>query len=904
VNNELASRLIEKREGLLYLTWHGGPYFLCHYPYDMTFTDKLRVIPSFTWRKSLSAWRVHYLDLPILEAQAFTGGYTVKYEPTAQGKLAVLRDDYRGRRGIKQAEKFDVPALRPLRNYQTVGSYFMFRTCELTGGVLNADAMGCLDGSTEIILNRGGKGFRMTMENLYISFHGGRTLTGTNRAGGRASRGGKIWDNKIPTMTRSMIGDHFALNRIKDVVKKGVRETILVKTDGGKSIIATPDHVFFTPKGEVPVGSLEVGSSVYVNGRPTCYHCGETRLLTHKKFAGACMDCVYKHLRRNTVRVGETIDKNGYVYVSARIHYHPRRTSSGVFKHRLVYEAAINKIPYKEYLLRLERGDINGIKFLGRKDVVHHIDGDVKNNTLGNLELDTPRSHALKHSKENTLKLWNVMGPKVETIVSIEKSGKRVVYDIMMEGPYHSFIANGFVVHNSGKTAQAIGAVILTKNAGRPHKTLILCPTSVKSAWLKEIDVVCGMKALSITGGMAKRLEQYEVANQYDFLVCSYQTLLSDHEEIAEKFKPNILIFDECHRISNRTNKITQLMIGGKNKKKTFREIAPLHSVYLLTGTPISNRLEDLYPMLKLMDPGILSWTGFKNRYAEIEKGERWDRKFDVATKKMKPFKREFDTIVGYQNERELKAKLSLHMIRRTKDEVLPELPPKIFQTLDIELSAEERKIYNELKRDFKATIRGMDLEVENRLAWMTRAQQICDSLEIIPGSKAKKSSKLEELIRIVNENAQDRKIVIFSRFSEMTKIICRELKHLKPLHLHGGVPDEKRGPLIDAFQEDPQHRVFVSTLGAGGVGITLTAADLCILYDRWWAPGGNFQAVDRLHRSGQKKTVNVIILRVNNSVEEHVEKTWLTKQGIVQDMVGDEKVIGALTRKEMAELL
>jgi SNF2 family DNA or RNA helicase len=322
------------------------------------------------------------------------------------------------------------------------------------------------------------------------------------------------------------------------------------------------------------------------------------------------------------------------------------------------------------------------------------------------------------------------------------------------------------------------------------------------------------------------------------------------------------------------------------------------HSIYLLTGTPISNKLEDLYAMLKLLDPGIFNWTGFANRYTVEDEGQRWLHTGGVS----RPHK--FRKIVGYRNELELKAKLSLHMIRRTKDEILPELPEKVFQTIEIDLDSEERRAYNALRKEYKALVRGNEITVDDTLTWMTRAQQICNSMETLPGSIAKKSSKLDELTKLVDAEAKNRKIVIFSKYKTMTSIICREFKHLHPLHLNGDTPSGDRAEMIRKFQEEDKYRIFVSTIKAGGVGITLTAADMVILYDRWWNPGGNFQAIDRLHRIGQKNSVLVVTMRVKDSVEENIEKIWMKKQITVDQIVGDEARLTAMTREELEDLL
>lgn len=450
----------------------------------------------------------------------------------------------------------------------------------------------------------------------------------------------------------------------------------------------------------------------------------------------------------------------------------------------------------------------------------------------------------------------------------------------------------------AGKTSQTIGAILLNKMDGKPYKTLIIAPSSMKGAWYNEIGKVTDeLHPVVLDSKMEKRYKVYEDDIQnYDVLIISYDGFLADYDDLCKYFKPDIIVIDECHRIANRQNRITQALIGGKAVKKTFTMMCNPHSIYLLTGTPISNRLEDLYAMLKLIDPGIFSWTGFGNRYTIVEEGQRWLHSGGVKRAMT------FQKIVGYRNEKELKAKLSLHMIRRTKDEILPELPEKVFQIIEVELDAEERKIYRDLKEDYKASIRGTELSVTDALTWMTRAQQIANSLETVPGSGTKKSSKLAELIRIVEAEAPNRKILIFSKYKSMTNIIERELKHLKPFHLNGDVPSEERTEMIEKFQTDDDHRVFISTIKAGGVGITLTAADLVIFYDIAWTPAANAQAADRVHRIGQKNSVLVLTLRAKDTVDERLYDVCMSKQEMVDEMIGDDRAVMARLTQERAE--
>ena len=448
-----------------------------------------------------------------------------------------------------------------------------------------------------------------------------------------------------------------------------------------------------------------------------------------------------------------------------------------------------------------------------------------------------------------------------------------------------------------GKTSEALYAVLLNKANSRPYKTLVVCPTSVKGAWIDDAEALGGLRILTLSGNMEERVAQYDLIEKADLVICAQDAFMDDYAELAV-CGFSILILDEGHSIGTRENKLTQILIGGKKIRKTFCQVVKPHSIYIMTGTPLGNKLDDLYPLLKLMDPGILSWGGFLNRYTIREEGVRW------MTGPNGRYPKKFMEVVGYVNHAELKAKLSLHMIRRTKDEALPNLPKKRFRTVDVEFSASERKVYEDMKETFTAVIGDKTVQIKSKLEFLTKAQQICDSLEIVKGTGSNESSKLKEMMRWVRKIVPHKKIVIFSRSKDMTTIIARECAQWNPIHFHGEVPDKKRKALIDAFQKDPSRRIFISTIKAGGVGVTLTAGNIVILYDRWWNPGVNTQAADRCHRRTQKSPVLVLSFRVKDSFEEHIEKVWLDKQQMVQGMVGDEEIIGAMTERELAEIV
>jgi len=456
----------------------------------------------------------------------------------------------------------------------------------------------------------------------------------------------------------------------------------------------------------------------------------------------------------------------------------------------------------------------------------------------------------------------------------------------------------------SGKTIQSIAAVVLNKNAGNGHKTLVVVPNSVKWNWKAEVDKTCDLKAIVLDSNGIKRHRQYEEdMGNSDMYIMSYDSFMADWEELISFFHPNILILDEAHRLSNRSNRITKIMIGGKGLRKSFLTACQtIHSIYLLTGTPIVNKIEDLYPLIKIIDPTMYDVIGFRERYMKVKECKK-----SINGKIIK-----FPLILGYKNTDEIKKRLKPFMIRRTKDEIISELPKVTIKTLEIELSKEEREYYDKLKQDYKNSFRASSL-LGNKITpeilnWFMKAQLICDSMELVEESNIKKSSKLEELIKTVNDNIEENKVVIFTKFRKMLHIIERELAKYKPLIIHGDVKDIDRQKAIDEFRNNPERRLFISTLAAGGVGINLTVGDkndiTMILYDRWYSAALNNQAISRSFRMGQERPIEVIILRCKDTIEEHIEKIWANKELISSDLINDDEVFKKLSYEQIINLI
>ena len=474
-----------------------------------------------------------------------------------------------------------------------------------------------------------------------------------------------------------------------------------------------------------------------------------------------------------------------------------------------------------------------------------------------------------------------------------------------------------------GKSIQVLGILYTHRlSLGGRLETLILSPTSVVGDWQAKFRKFAKIEVSVATGSKAQRAKVYQ--GKPEFLLMSYDVFMRDMVEVAKSFRPKALICDECQRISNRKNKSAIKLFD-------FVDAARPQYRIMASGSPIANKPMDLWSLLRLVNADLAgSPTLFEKRYAR----EKLIYHKDKATGEVKPIgttygsgdKAKFVPRKKFENLnpnkpadaillRELRAKISPWLIRRLKKDVLTDLPETTEETISIDLGPRERKVYEELQARFAEAMAGVADEdsedrVDNFFTWFIRAQQVCCSLEI--GGHGKESSKIDELRKFVEDYSEEQKILIFSRFKGMTDIVHREMKEYNPAYLHGAVAQADRQPLVDRFQTEDDCRLFISTLGAGGVGLTLTAGSIVARLDRWVSPILNDQCVARADRIGQKRNVLVVDFVVRDSVEERILGILEGKSRMINSLIVSEqseerqekKILRALGKQGMLKLI
>ena len=401
-----------------------------------------------------------------------------------------------------------------------------------------------------------------------------------------------------------------------------------------------------------------------------------------------------------------------------------------------------------------------------------------------------------------------------------------------------------------GKTIQGIGVAELLKREAGIKKVLIVCPASVKSQWCAEIrrfsDSTCDL----VTGGAAERARQY--ADETFLTVCNYEQVLRDILSI-EQVKWDLIILDEGQRIKNWEAKTARVM---KGLRSPF--------ALVLSGTPLENRLDELFSVAEFIDERKLgpAFHFFHRHRVVDERGK----------------------VLGYKNLDDLRRRLAPMLLRRTRQGVMSQLPPRTTEIVRITPTDEQQELHGAHMRIVSSIVKKKFI-TEMDLLRLQKALLMCrmsaNSTYLVNKEKPGFSSKLEkigELLRDLSEEP-DRKAIVFSEWTTMLDLIEPILaeNHLDYVRLDGSVPQKKRQILVNRFQHEAGCRMFLAT-NAGATGLNLQAANTVINVDLPWNPAMLEQRIGRAHRMGQKRPVQVFVLVTEGTIEENLLTTLSAK--------------------------
>lgn len=458
---------------------------------------------------------------------------------------------------------------------------------------------------------------------------------------------------------------------------------------------------------------------------------------------------------------------------------------------------------------------------------------------------------------------------------------KTSLYPYQQEGIKFSLFKRGVMIGDEmglGKTLQAIALAILKKEVFGFNKVVVVTLASLKEQWKREIERFTGEKGIVIAGSRQQRESGYKDSSL--FKITNYEAVLRD-VSILSRFKPDLVILDEAQRIKNFATKTADAV----------KSIPRNHSL-VLTGTPLENKLEDVYSIVQFIDPQLLAplWKFAADHFmlSRSKKGR----------------------ILGYRNLDILKEKLKPVVIRRRKEEVLKDLPDELVNNYYLDLSEKQEKMHQGylsmlLPIINKKYLTPMDIRRMQEL--LLNMRRVCDSTYLID-RKTNISPKLKELAGIIDELVlqNDRKVVIFSEWTTMTFLIGKQLSKagISFVELTGKIPVQKRQALIDEFTNNPKCKVFLST-DAGGTGLNLQAADCVINFELPWNPSRMNQRIGRVSRIGQtSRCINIVNFICKKSIEEKILAGIQMKTDLFQGVFDEGPDTVEFSREKRTELI
>ncbi len=418
-----------------------------------------------------------------------------------------------------------------------------------------------------------------------------------------------------------------------------------------------------------------------------------------------------------------------------------------------------------------------------------------------------------------------------------------------------------------GKTAQAIAACELLRRLRGIGRVLVVCPASLKGEWRDQIERFLGADTLLVTGARAVRLAAY--AQPAFFTIVNYEQVVVDAADINRLAKPDIVILDEAQRIKNWQTKTARAV-------KSL--VAPC--AFVLTGTPIENRIDEIYSIVQYLDPGLLGpLFRFNRDFYELD-----DRGRPVAPK----------------NLAELSRRLRPVLLRRRKRDVEDDLPARTVKNFFVGMAEEQRRRYDEYKSQAARLVQLAQRrplspqEFERLQRLLACMRMICDTPFILD-AECRVSPKLEELERLLPDLLAEptRKVILFSEWERMLQLV-RELAEEMQLDFAwhtGAVPQEKRRLEIDRFKRDPGCRLLLST-DSGSVGLNLQVASAVVNLDLPWNPAKLEQRIARAWRKNQRRTVDVINLVTEDSIEHNILHLLDRKQALADSVLDGESEV------------
>ncbi len=399
-----------------------------------------------------------------------------------------------------------------------------------------------------------------------------------------------------------------------------------------------------------------------------------------------------------------------------------------------------------------------------------------------------------------------------------------------------------------GKTAQAILALRLLFHSGEIRTGLVVCPKPLMHNWARELKQWApDIPFETFEGDPEQRRATWLVSN-CPLKLINYETLTRDAELSAHpQVFFDVVVLDEAQRIKNKESKTAQIVRG-----------IPRARSWALTGTPIENHPDDLVNIFGFVDPGRIPPDTPPRR------------------------------IPGYTAD---------CILRRTKDVVQSDMPPKIIRDLEVELTPAQRAAYVRAETEGVVHLNelGETITVQHVFQLVMRLKQICN-FDPLTGE----SAKMDQLLADMEEVADNkRKAIIFSQWVEPLQVLAQALEPYGPLQYHGKIPQAERTPILDRFRNDDSCHVLLMSYGTGSVGLNLQFTNYVFLFDRWWNPAVEDQAINRAHRIGQKNPVTVTRFKTSETIEHRIAEILESKRKVFNDILAQADKPAALGLSE-----
>lgn len=465
----------------------------------------------------------------------------------------------------------------------------------------------------------------------------------------------------------------------------------------------------------------------------------------------------------------------------------------------------------------------------------------------------------------------------------IQSLMKTTLFGYQLEGVKFAFAHGRTIIADEmglGKTIQAIATAELMRHFHLATSVLIVCPTSLKYQWKHEIEKFTGSSVTVVEGNPQKRKEIYERGESY-YKIVSYNALANDIKYQGQIIT-DMLVMDEVQRLKNWD---TQIAKAARNIKSSF--------TVLLSGTPLENKLEELYSIVELVDQYALSpYYAFREKYIVTDSA---------------------GMTIGYKNLNEITHRLKDILIRRRKCEVAMQMPARMDKTLYVPMTKEQKAMHNEL--EYKVSIivhkwRNYHFLSEQdrlRLLMLLGQMRMVANSSFILDQHTRFDTKVEEVCDILRDifASSNEKVVIFSGWERMTRLIAAELDKMgvKYSNLNGSVPSIKRKRLVEDFTNDPECRVFLST-DAGATGLNLQAGSTIINIELPWNPAVHEQRIGRIYRLGQMRNIQVINMVSVDSIEQDIETKLQFKSAVAGGILDNGEDSVYLPKKKFDEII